>query len=288
MNELHPAIAQVSEDEIAGFWEANPCGAGLAGDVSDVDEAFFTRYDSLRYGEETHIPGFLDAMHVAGKRVLEIGLGQGADSELLIRRGAVWSGLDLTNESVSRVRRRMLLRKLPYDGLRVGSVLRIPYESSSFDLVYSHGVLHHVPDIQRAQAEIRRVLRPDGRLVVMLYAKYSLNYLLSISLLRRLGLLAMYWLMPDSPGIYGAHVRKAREMGLLRYIQTRNFIHRNTDGPDNPYSKVYSTATARRDFPDFRIVKVKKAYMHAPPFRIHGWPGSSLLGWHLWVYLSPR
>jgi ubiquinone/menaquinone biosynthesis C-methylase UbiE len=288
MEEMHWIRAEVSEDKIAGFWEAHPCGAQLAGGVTDLDDEFFSRYDSLRYGEEAHIPAFLDAMHVAGKRVLEIGLGQGADSEQLIRRGAIWSGLDLTNESVTRVRLRMLLRNLPHEAVKVGSVLRIPYESNSFDIVFSHGVLHHVPDIQQAQREIHRVLRPDGKLVVMLYAKYSVNYLLSISLLRRFGLFAIYYLMPNCEGIYGAHVKKAREMGLLRYIRMRNFIHHNTDGPDNPYTKVYSTSAVRRDFSDFRVAKVQKAHMHAPPVNIHGWPGSSLLGWHLWVHLAPR
>ena len=41
---------------------------------------------------ENHIPACLDALGVSGKRVLEIGLGQGADSESLIRRGARSSG----------------------------------------------------------------------------------------------------------------------------------------------------------------------------------------------------
>jgi hypothetical protein len=88
--------------------------------------------------------------------------GQGAESEQLIRRGALWSGLDLTNESVERVRARLSLRGLPHEDLRQGSALRIPWPDSHFDVVFSHGVLHHVPDVKTAQAEIRRVLRPGG------------------------------------------------------------------------------------------------------------------------------
>ena len=128
--------------------------------------------------------------------MLEIGLGLGADSEQIIRRGAHWTGVDdLTAESVDRVRTRLQdYRGVPYDDVIQGSVLELPLPDNSFDVVFSHGVLHHVPDIARAQSELARVLRPGGEAIVMLYAKYSLNYLVSIGIVRRLGLIAMYGL----------------------------------------------------------------------------------------------
>ncbi|MGB7685280.1 MAG: class I SAM-dependent methyltransferase, partial [Solirubrobacterales bacterium] len=38
----------------------------------------------------------------------------------------------------------------------------LPFEDESFDLVFGHAVLHHIPDLERAFAEFRRVLRPGG------------------------------------------------------------------------------------------------------------------------------
>jgi ubiquinone/menaquinone biosynthesis C-methylase UbiE len=102
---------------------------------------------------------------------LEIGLGEGADSEPLIRRGAVYSGLDLTKESISRVGKRFSLHGGAYFDLKQGSALDIPYPSNSFDIVFSHGVLMCIPEIDRAQREIARVLKPDGELIAMVYAK---------------------------------------------------------------------------------------------------------------------
>src|SRR5262249_7270271 len=160
----------------------------------------------------------------------------------IIRRGAHWSGLDLTAESVARVKTRLRSRGLPYVDLRQGSVLACPFPDRSFDIVYSHGVLHHVPDIARAQAEIWRLLQPSGLLVVMLYARWSLNYLLSIAVLRRFGLLGLYALNLRGSSVYARHVANARAIGLGHYLRMDNFIHRNTDGPDNPYSKVYDRA----------------------------------------------
>src|SRR5581483_9461701 len=127
----------------------------------------------------------------AGKRVLEVGLGLGADSEQIVRRGGRWSGVDLTEESVDVVRTRFDLHALPYERLEVASVIDLPFDAHTFDVVYSFGVLHHVPQVRDAQREIARVLKPGGRLVAMLYAKHSANYWISIALVRRAAVAAV-------------------------------------------------------------------------------------------------
>ena len=65
--------------------------------------ALLRRLRRLAVPAGAHIPECLDRIDWQDKKVLEIGLGQGAESEQLIRRGARWSGLDLTEESVDRV-----------------------------------------------------------------------------------------------------------------------------------------------------------------------------------------
>ena len=281
----------MNEADVQSFWQAHPCGdqqvGGLDAAFARDYETFFREYDAFRYRREAHILGCLDGVDFAGKKVLEIGLGQGADAEQIIRRGARWSGLDLTAESIARVRTRLELRKLPYDELRQGSALAIPFPDGSFDMVFSHGVLHHIPEIRKAQAEIARVLRPDGELVMMVYAKWSFNYLVAIGVVRRLGLAALAALGIDPGGIYGGHLRNARRVGLGNYLAMRNFVHRNTDGPDNPYSKVYGMAEIRQDFPCFRVVRAYKRWMHGPPLPVGWLPLGRLLGWHLWVHLKP-
>jgi SAM-dependent methyltransferase len=280
----------MDELEIQEFWNKYPCGeahvGGLGGHRGDY-EAFFSKYDRFRYHKEAHILRCLDAIDFKGKRVLEVGLGQGADSEQLIKRGAVWSGLDLTPESVERVRTRLSLRSLPYEAVKQGSVLQLPFEGSTFDVVFSHGVLHHVPDIRTAQEEIHRVLKPDGELIVMLYAKWSLNYLVSIAVVRRVGLAMLYLAKQDPGGMIGQHLANARAVGLRRYLRLENFIHKNTDGPLNPYSKVYGLRGVRKDFPNFRVTRSHKRFMHGPPLPVGRLPLDRLLGWHLWVHMKP-
>jgi len=265
---------------------------GLHGAFADDYERFFTAYDRWRYRQESHIPACLDQIDWHGKRVLEIGLGQGAESEQLIRRGARWSGLDLTQESVDRVTARLAIRSLPHDALRTGSALSIPWADDSFDIVFSHGVLHHVPDIRTAGDEIHRVLKPGGTLIAMLYSRRSLNYQVSIKLLRRAALAAAYplrrsGLVRRSP-MLRQHVANAERDGLRRYLQIDTFTHRNTDGPLNPYARVYSPREVRDAFPSFELVRAYMRYMHAPPLPVHRLPGERWLGWHLWVHLRAR
>jgi SAM-dependent methyltransferase len=138
----------MSESEIQAFWQRCPCGESHLGRLENYRsdyETYFTAYDKFCYLLERHIPWRLDGIDFKGRHTLEIGLGPGADSEQIIRRGALGSGVDLTGESVNRVRVRVTLRNLPYKKLKRGSVLALPFADNSFDIVFSHGVLHHVP-----------------------------------------------------------------------------------------------------------------------------------------------
>jgi SAM-dependent methyltransferase len=163
----------------------------------------------------------------------------------------------------------------------------LPFKEKSFDIVYSYGVLHHIPEIDIAQQEIARVLLPEGKLIAMVYAKYSMNYLLSICLLRRMGLAGAFMLGLRPSGKVEEHLENARRMGIRRYLKMENFIHRNTDGPLNPYSKVYDLKEVREDFSSFRVLKGYKEFMHAPPLPVHRLPLTRLLGWHLWLHMAP-
>lgn len=280
------------ETEIRDFWQTHPCGADLVGDLTAESRQqyleFFERYDDYRYKKEGHILRNLDLIDLRDKKVLEIGLGQGADAEQIVRRGSIYSGVDLTDESAKRTKMRFTLKALPFERIEHASALDLPFNDNSFDIVFSHGVLHHIPEIRQAQKELHRVLKPNGKLIVMLYAKWSLNYLLSISVARRLGLLAMYAVDAEGTGIYGDHLNNAKKAGIWNYLSMKNFVHVSTDGPFNPYSKVYGRRELGEDLPDFEIVETHREFMHAPPLPVGRLPLASILGWHLWAELRPR
>jgi ubiquinone/menaquinone biosynthesis C-methylase UbiE len=288
----------MDEEKVHDFWQNHACGDAKVGGLRERFggdyEKFFADYDKWRYSLESHLPACFDGLNVSGKQVLEIGLGQGADSECLIRHGAHWSGGELTAESVERVRTRLTLRDLPFGELKQGSVLDLPFADNSFEMVFSHGVLHHVPEIGQAEREIHRVLRPGGELVTIMYAKWSLNYLVSIALVRRAVLLTALPLAKmgvvetdHDAGKLAGHLDNATKMGLGRYLRLKEFTHYNTDGPSNPYALVYDRRRIQQAFPSFTVTRTYKRYMHAPPLPVPGLPGQGLLGWHLWAHLVP-
>jgi ubiquinone/menaquinone biosynthesis C-methylase UbiE len=94
---------------------------------------------------------------------LEIGSGTGYFSLNLLQLGAIER---LTATDISPGMLNRLSATAEGLGLEVDTVAteaeELPFEDESFDLVFGHAVLHHIPDLDRAFAEFRRVLRPGG------------------------------------------------------------------------------------------------------------------------------
>lgn len=134
--------------------------------------AYFAEVERARYELEPFIPGFAQFEHWRGKRVLEVGVGLGTDFVRFVRAGADATGVDLTHASVELVRQRLVQDGL-YAELEVADAEELPFEDSTYDLIYSWGVLHHTPDTRRALGEIRRLIRPGGEARIMLYSRRS-------------------------------------------------------------------------------------------------------------------
>ncbi len=100
-------------------------------------------------------------------RVLEVGCGTGFFTLNLKQAGVIGKAhvTDISAGMVEAVRRNAAGLGFAVEG-NVADAERLPYADGSFDLVVGHAVLHHIPDVERALAEMLRVLRPGGRLVV--------------------------------------------------------------------------------------------------------------------------
>lgn len=291
------ALNELSAERIGAFWEVHSCGSDH---VARSDwRQFFLDYDAFKQRTEPHVAEEIRGLNVKGLRVLEIGIGQGSEAQQLIQAGARYSGIDLTAESVARVERRCALFGLPHDRLAQMNAEHLDFPDASFDLVFSHGVLHHSPRIAIIVAQIHRVLKPGGRAVVMLYHRHSVNYWISIALIRRFGIFAL--MLPGVASLVSRltgepmdrlmkHVANLKREGW-RYLRLKRFIHVATDGPENVYSSVYSRARAAQLFSGFTNVVTTCHHLHERQL-----PGiRSLLtprfkaalgrrfGWHLWV-----
>jgi len=164
-------MSETLKERVRTYWQAEPCGTSTTTAEPGTAE-FYADVERRRYELEPFIPGFAEFERWRGKRVLEVGVGLGTDFVQFARAGADMTGIDLTEAAVEAVRDRLALEGLEAD-LRVADAEELPFPDGSFDLVYSWGVLHHTPDTERALAEVRRVLRPDGEAKIMLYSRRS-------------------------------------------------------------------------------------------------------------------
>jgi SAM-dependent methyltransferase len=288
------------KERVRAFWQANPCGVKFA-DAVPGTRHFYELVEAHRFTKEWHIPFAADFAGARGLKVLEVGCGLGTDGAQFAEAGADYTGVDLTEAAVELARKRFELFDLPGQ-FQTADAENLPFPDESFDLVYSHGVLHHTPETGKAIQEIHRVLRPGGRAVVMLYHRGSYNYRVNISLLRRAGAHMLKW----EPGIKLVNKITGEPLDSLRqhakllkkergsYLTPAEFLSQNTDGAGNPLARVYSRKEARELFKDFSEVTLKTYFLNKRWLPVIGklLPRSletrlaSRWGWHLWIYAT--
>lgn len=296
-------------ERVQAFWNTEACGTHYVTDFAD-DAEFFANYRRWRYEVACwYIPELVPFEGFAGRDVLEIGCGNGADGALFASHGARYTGVDLTETAVDATRRHFAVLGLP-GTFQTENAEALSFPDASFDLVYSWGVLHHTEHPGRAFAEVHRVLRPGGLAIVMLYHRHSFNYYARImTYMRARVLLTTLARLPrwrrdraqleeeaglavrgnERPAIWDVHYRNVLRDGF-GYIRSARFVHHCTDGPACPVAYVYSAAEVRRLFGAFGDVQTRAAHFPLRQY-LGAWvprgverAAAATLGWNLVVY----
>ncbi|MFK0206695.1 class I SAM-dependent methyltransferase [Agrobacterium sp. NPDC090283] len=160
-------------EDVKEYWNRRPCNVRHSKREVGSQE-YFDEVEARKYFVEPHIPGFAEFSRWNGKKVLEVGCGIGTDAINFARNGAIYSGIELSEASLAIAKSRFEvfeqdgnLQQLNAEALTQG------FPESNFDLVYSFGVIHHTPNPRGVIEQIRKVIKPDGELRIMLYAKRS-------------------------------------------------------------------------------------------------------------------
>ena len=167
-----------NKKNVKDFWTRNVCQADLP-KAEKGSKEFFDEVEGIRYCYHYHLMPLFDRMVSeagAGSRLLEIGCGMGSDLLQLARRGFRVTGVDLTEAGIELAKKRFDIYGQQAE-LRVADAENLPFADSTFDVVYSFGVLHHTPDTPKSIKEVHRVLKAGGKAYIMLYYRPSLNYL---------------------------------------------------------------------------------------------------------------
>ncbi len=188
-------------------------------------------------------------------RFLEVGCGMGTDTIVFEKEGFNVTGVDLTPAHLTLAGKLFTLYGSEGVFLR-GNAELLPFDDNSFGSVYSFGVLHHTQDTGKAIEEIYRVLQSNGRAILMLYNKWSLN-------------------------------------NLVHYITQKGFENVK-GGDDSPVTSRFSKSEVREMCQCFHTCEIRTEYLFGAGWGdLYDWIPkklyyllSKVLGWHLIVELK--
>lgn len=166
------AASRQTVESVRDFWETHVNNEYYTNE-EQASEAYFAEIEMKRYRWHYHLVDLFKSLEGSHGRLLEVGSGIGVDSIQLARCGFDVTAVDLTSNAICLARQFARQREVAID-FRLGNAEGLDFPDESFDAVYSFGVLHHTPDIDRAVGEVRRVLQPGGTAYVMLYHRDSL------------------------------------------------------------------------------------------------------------------
>lgn len=202
--------------------------------VTQMFEIIAPRYDFitrlLSYGMDSGWKRqLIEMLHLKGdEKVLDLACGTGditfALGENLPAGEAV--GLDITTGMIEIANRKRREKNVHNVSFQLGDIMSMPFADASFDYVTCGYALRNVPDVELALAEIRRVLKPGGRLLSLdfahpnnrIYRRLYINYLIVVG--STVGILLhgdadVYRYIPESlkryPGQHGVRELMTRQ-----------------------------------------------------------------------------
>ncbi len=169
------------KDKIKEYWETHLPQSKYSNEKLGT-KASFDRMEERRYNElYAFFPEEIEFDKHRGEKVLEIGCGRGTDILQFAKNGSIVTAIDLTENAISITKDRFRMYGLK-GNFRIADAENLPFADNTFDFVFSVGVLHHIPNTKKAIAEAYRVCKPNGKVIILLYAKGWKHYLIRVLL----------------------------------------------------------------------------------------------------------
>lgn len=160
------------------FWESNPMRYDWKEKVGfeefskefyeEIDSRFFDNVKEYMPWKNIPFDNLIDFAGIGSKSVLEIGVGNGSHAQLLATHAKSFTGIDITEYAVRSTNLRMQVSELKAE-IKQMDAEHLEFPDSSFDFIWSWGVIHHSSNTEQIIKEMYRVLKPEGEAVTMVY-----------------------------------------------------------------------------------------------------------------------
>jgi ubiquinone/menaquinone biosynthesis C-methylase UbiE len=216
------------------FWESNPMRYDWNMDIDklegtkdffeEIDNRFFSAIKSIMPWKKIPFDNLIPYEDLNKMNVLEIGIGNGSHAGLLSKFSKNYTGIDLTEYAVKMTKKRLSLLNQTSNILQMDAE-RIDLPDSSIDFIWSWGVIHHTSNTLNVIKEIKRILKPEGQAIIMVYHRSWWSYYFTGIFIR--GILCGHFIKYKS---LSKIVQASTDGALARYYTKnswKNFISTN-------------------------------------------------------------
>jgi len=257
-------------------WGASPAGTTSSSAKPKTKEFFEEAYKFRSEYEQPWLFDLIPFKELEDKKVLELGCGVGFDAYNFLKEGVLYTGIDITPENIERTRMHLEFYGLSGEIVE-GDVENLNFDDNTFDVIYSNGVLHHVPDINKALEESYRVLKDKGNIYITVYNKNSYVHWISIYLIRHILLFGFVrksyqdrlsmveYTTSNAKPLVNVYTKKQ----LKKLLENTGFVVSSKD--------IYIRKFVKSDLPNIPIIRRIWNYI---PIKVLNYIGSKV-GWYI-------
>ena len=141
----------------------------------NYDQFAFEQSLGTRYLSEVETNFLLDELHIENKKILDIGVGTGRNSGILLSKGGIVEGIDISEGMMAKAKVKLNGKNINFTVANAGK--NIPFEDDCFDVVICMRVLKYILNWRGTIKEISRVIKKDGIFILEIANLYSVQYL---------------------------------------------------------------------------------------------------------------
>ncbi|MEM4259849.1 MAG: methyltransferase domain-containing protein [Candidatus Woesearchaeota archaeon] len=163
----------------------------------------FKKEATIIYKKEHWMEEEIERAKIKNLKVLDAGCGQGLNLWKMLQCKADVRGIDFSDNAIKECKRRLSLEGYDPSIVNVADIQNLKeIKNNTFDVVFSLGVLHHIPDFSAGLKELHRVCKPGGRIIIMVYSKNNIQNF-GLRLFRFFGKSLFKFIKPNKNKKYG-------------------------------------------------------------------------------------